>query len=98
MIDIDFSIKGGNVTFDDFPIRDGEPLGIYIDDLKEDMLQVEFPRGYLLDIGWRPSFELNGKFYAVLIKDHDWEKPIYSESARDLNGLKNKINNALRMI
>ena len=98
MIDIDFSIKGGNVTFDDFPIKDGEPLRVYIDDLKEDMLQVEFPKGYILDVGWRPSFEINGEFYAVLIKDHNWEKPIYSESARDLKELKGKINKALRII
>ncbi|QYM91704.1 hypothetical protein [Dickeya zeae] len=98
MIDIDFSIKGGNVTFDDFPIKDGEPLRGYIDDLKEDMLQVEFPKGYILDVGWRPSFEINGKFYAVLIKDYDWGNPIYSESARDLKELKNKIQKALGKI
>ncbi|WP_233789039.1 hypothetical protein [Dickeya zeae] len=91
MIDIDFSIKGGNVIFDDFPIKDGEPLRVYIDDLKEDMLQVEFPKGYILDVGWRPSFEINGKFYAVLIKDYDWGNPIYSESARDLKELKTKF-------
>ncbi len=95
MIDINFSLKGGVVTFDDFPIEEGQPLEGYIDDLKEDMLQVEFPEGYILDIGWRPSFEIDGKFHVVLIKGYDWNSPIYSGEAENLVELKNKINKAL---
>lgn len=98
MIDIDFSCKGGVVTFDDFPIKEGHPLERYVDDLKEDMLQAEFPGGYILDVGWRPSFEIKGKFYAVLIKDFDWSNPIYSEAAEDVTALKDKINKALEIL
>ncbi|WP_042959162.1 hypothetical protein [Erwinia tasmaniensis] len=95
MIDINFSLKGGVVTFDDFPIKEGQSLEVYIDDLKEDMLQVAFPEGYILDVGWRPSFEIDGKFHVVLIKDYDWSSPIYSGSAENLVELKENINKAL---
>lgn len=98
MINIDFSLKGGVVTFDDFPIKEGQSLEVYIDDLKEDMLQVEFPEGYILDVGWRPSFEIDGKFHVVLIKDDDWSSPIYSGSAENLVELKENINKALMIL
>ncbi|MFG1173928.1 hypothetical protein AAFN90_10085 [Erwiniaceae bacterium CAU 1747] len=98
MIDIDFSHNGGVVTFDDFPIEEERSLENYIDDLKEDMFQVEFPKGYVLDIGWRPSFEIKGKFYVVLIKDFNWSEPIYSATAKSVIELKGKINKALGIL
>lgn len=98
MIDIDFSNNGGVVTFDDFPIKEGKLLENYIDELKEDMFQVEFPKGYILDVGWRPSFEIKGKFYIVLIKDFNWGNPVYSTTAKNMIELKNKINKALGIL
>ncbi|MEZ3139535.1 MULTISPECIES: hypothetical protein [unclassified Citrobacter] len=68
------------------------------DSLKEDMLQVEFPNGYVLDVGWRPSFDINGKFYIYLIKDFDWEEPVYSGSAGDIDSLVFEINQAMNKI
>ncbi|OSN01652.1 hypothetical protein AU511_16545 [Lonsdalea iberica] len=97
-MDIDFSLNGGVVTFDDFPIKEGYQLEVYIDDLKEDMLQVEFPEEYVLDVGWRPSFEIDGKFHIVLIKDYDWSSPIYSANAENLVELKEKINKVLVLL
>ena len=98
MIDIDFSHNGGVVTFDDFPIKEETSLENYIDDLKEDMLQVEFPGDYILDVGWRPSFEIKGKFHIVLIKSFDWSKPIYSATAESMIELKDKINKVLDIV
>ena len=98
MIDIDFSIKGGAVTFDDFFIKEGVPLDCQLDDLKEDMLQVKFHGGYIFDVGWRPSFEVDGKFYVVLIENYNWDNPIYSGTAKSLCELKDKITEALSLI
>lgn len=56
-------LKNGKVVFDDFNLPTEEALESHADKLKEDMLQVEFPDGYLLDIGWRPSFDLRGSFF-----------------------------------
>lgn len=59
------------------------------------MLQVEFPDGYILDVGWKPSFDINGKFYIYLIKDFDWEEAVYSGYARDIDSLVSEVNQAM---
>ncbi|MDC9624019.1 hypothetical protein PSI22_20900 [Xenorhabdus sp. XENO-7] len=94
-MNIDFSKKSGVIIFNDFFIRNDIPLENQLDELKEDMLQVEFPNGYLLDIGWRSSFEIDGQFKLALIKDFNWENPIYLDSANDLFGLEAKIQLAM---
>ena len=66
----------------------------YVDTYKkEDMLQVHFPMNYLLDMGW-----YDGVYRLYIIKDHNWEDPIYSYSTEKeselfsvLNGCKERI-------
>lgn len=70
----------------------------FLEDLKEDMLQVEFPGGFLLDIGWRPSFNIRGSFFVSLIKDYDWGAPIFSDSASNIEVLKLKVSEAIRLV
>ncbi len=94
-MNIDFSEKNGVIIFNDFSIRDDIPLDNQLDELKEDMLQVEFPNGYLLDIGWRPSFEIDGQFKLALIKDFNWENPVYLDSASNVIELEEKIQLAM---
>jgi hypothetical protein len=94
-MNIDFSEKSGVITFNDFFISDDIPLENQLDELKEDMLQVEFPDGYLLDIGWRPSFEIDGQFNLALIKDFNWEDPVYLSSAKSLSELEENIQIAM---
>ncbi|MCC8376684.1 hypothetical protein CKY10_23120 [Photorhabdus sp. HUG-39] len=97
-MNIDFSEKSGVIIFNDFFISDDIPLENQLDELKEDMLQVEFPNGYLLDIGWRPSFEINGQFNLALIKDFNWESPVYLGSAKNLSELEEKIQSAMHKL
>lgn len=94
-MNIDFSLKKGEIVFNEFSLKKGVPLVEQQDSLQEDMLQVEFPNGYILDIGWRPSFDINGKFYIYLIKDFDWEDPVYSGSAINIEYLEFEINQAM---
>lgn len=98
MINIDFSKKNGSVVFDDFNISENTALSEQLDELKEDMLQVSFPSGYILDIGWRPSFEINGSFKLLLIKDYVWDNPIYSDSPSNIFELKKSIEIAISKI
>ena len=97
-MDIDFSKNSGVITFNDFSVSDDIPLENQLNELKEDMLQVEFPDGYLLDIGWRPSFEIDGQFKLFLFNDYDWEQPVYSDSASNLFELKDKIQIAINKL
>ncbi|MFJ4344022.1 hypothetical protein [Pseudomonas sp. NPDC089401] len=62
------------------------------------MLQVEYPDGHILDIGWRPSFDASGKLHIVLVKDHDWEHPAFQGSATNLDTLKEALSQALQSL
>ena len=61
------------------------------------MLQVEFPNRYILGVGWRPSFDINC-FYILLINDFNWEEPVYSEEASDIELLSTRINQTINKI
>lgn len=97
-MNIDFLENKGNIVFNDFSLKKNIPLNEQQDELKEDMLQVEYPGGYLLDVGWRPSFDINGRFYICLIKDFDWDTPIYKGSAKDIDSLLFEINQAINKL
>nr|WP_286671028.1 MULTISPECIES: hypothetical protein [Pseudomonas] len=74
-----------------------------LQNLKEDMLQVEYPSGFLLDVGWYPSFDTEGCFQVKIIKDFDWDFPILSLTSKSIDSTcslldlaQNKINEELR--
>lgn len=85
------------VLFDDFLVDPSASLSDQLDILKEDMLQVELEGGYLLDVGWRPSFSPEGEFKILLIKDFDWDNPVYSGEAKSMGALEEQIGFAMRV-
>ncbi len=62
------------------------------------MLQVEFPLNYVLDVSWRPSFQVDGKFYVVIIKDSAWDKPLFLATSENVSELIEKIYLAMESI
>ena len=86
-------IKNGIVTYDDisFLTEDVNPQE-QIDYLKEDMLQIAFPKNLLLDVGWRPSLNKNGAFYVALIKGSDWDNPIAQTRVFDIVSVKKALS------
>ncbi|ECA5091611.1 hypothetical protein SEENIN0B_01124 [Salmonella enterica subsp. enterica serovar Infantis str. SARB27] len=97
-MNIDLSIKKGKIIFNEFSLKEDASLDEQLDNLKEDMLQVKFPGEFILDVGWHPSFDINGQFYIYLIKNFDWEMPTYSGNARDIESLEFEINQAISKI
>ncbi len=60
----------------------------YVDTYKkEDMLQVHFPKNYVLDMGW-----YYGVYRLYIIKDYNWESPIYSYSTEKESELFSVLN------
>ncbi|MDY7533763.1 hypothetical protein RGV33_19075 [Pseudomonas sp. Bout1] len=49
--------------------------------LKEDMLQVEYAGGLILDVGWYPSFDTHGGFRINVIRNYDWDRPVIALTA-----------------
>ncbi len=65
----------GKIEYNNFNIDFNRNLETQIDELNEDLVQVIYPQGYLLDIGWYPELDINGKIIIQLIKDYEWEYP-----------------------
>ncbi len=81
------------MNFDDIDYKDGqcrtiEPLG-------EDMLEVCYPNGFIIDVGY---LEETGRFYITIIKDNDWTN-IYKEiSVKTELELKNALRYAIHYV
>jgi hypothetical protein len=71
----------GNVTHDDLSILQDVAMEKQAHLLKEDMLQVEYAGGLLLDVGWYPSFDTHGGFRINVIKNYDWDCPVIALTA-----------------
>lgn len=59
----DVKLGHGKVTYNDFEIDLATPLKKQRWSLKQDLLQIDFNREYLIDIGWYPDFNINGYFF-----------------------------------
>lgn len=77
-------------------LESSEPLENQLDELKEDLAQVRFGARTVLDVGWYPEFSRNGKFVVVVVRDGEWDTPIFKEAAADIASLCSVVNQAVR--
>ncbi|WLI31106.1 hypothetical protein PSH61_08340 [Pseudomonas rhodesiae] len=101
MISLDF--LHGKITYDEFSSLQNLSAEHQLQNLKEDMLQIEYPNGFLLDVGWYPSFDIEGCFQVKIIKDFDWDSPTLSLTSKSIESIcslldlaQNKINEELK--
>ena len=66
---------GWNITYDEFHIDFSVPCAQQLNELNEDLLQAS-ANNFIIDIGWYPEGDPEGKIISLLIKDHNWQKPI----------------------
>ncbi|MDO9343634.1 hypothetical protein [Pseudomonas pergaminensis] len=85
MISLDFI--HGNITYDELSLLEESAIEDQVHNLKEDMLQVEYPDGFLLDVGWFPSFDAKGHFQIKVVKDYDWDSPILTLTTQSIDTL-----------
>lgn len=62
---------------------------------EEDILQVDYPEGYLLDLGWYG--ESNG-FIVYIVKDQNWEDPIKKYSCLCMTEIEDILRMAVKQI
>ena len=91
---IDFS--PGQVVYEEFHLTDSKEWAEQLDDLNEDLLQVEFPGNVILDIGWYPMGDPKGQFKVKVIRDFDWEQPIFYAKVSTLGVLRSVVEAAKR--
>ena len=61
------SFGDGKVIYDNFSIDFGKKFLEQKNNLLEDLLQIEYNDGYLIDLGWYPEFNKNGKLVLKII-------------------------------
>lgn len=92
------NLQLGKITYNEFHIDFDIPLTKQPDALLEDLVQIEYANGYLLDLGWYPEFDAKGSFIVQLIQDYNWENPVYMRQSKDGRQLKEIIMQAINMI
>ena len=60
---------------------------------KEDMLQVEYPNGFLLDMGWYQD-----RYIILVIRDFDWAHPVKRYETADRDQLSALLTEAVRLV
>ncbi len=86
-------IKNGTVTYDDISFLTTElNLREQADYLKEDMLQIEFPDDFLIDVGWSPSFDEAGAFNVTMVRNYEWDRPIFQARVTDIASVKESLS------
>ena len=95
---IKFIPDKGTVIYDDFNIDFTKSIQTQTDSLKEDLLQISFAENFVLDLGWYPENNIRGKFVLQIIKEYDWENPIYKKTINYSTDVYQKINDAINTI
>ena len=60
---------------------------------KEDMLQVEYPNGFLLDMGWYQD-----RYIISIIQNFDWTRPVQQYETTETNQLPKLLTEAVRLV
>ena len=60
---------------------------------KEDMLQVEYPNCFLLDMGWYQD-----RYIISIIQNFDWTRPVQQYETTETNQLPTLLTEAVRLV
>ena len=93
---IDF--KSGKITYSEFNIDFSKPLAKQVDCLKEDLLQVMYDTAYIIDLGWYPEFNENGCFVVNVIRNLEWNVPVFDKRTRNEFELRQFLQEAVEFL
>ena len=83
----DFDLQTGVASLHWALVPTEDPLDAERDSLREDLIQVVLDSGVVLDVGWYPSFSINGRFRILVVRDEDWDTPALMKECRTLREL-----------
>lgn len=66
-----------------------------------DLLQFEAPSGELIDVGWHPPFDINGKYVCLVLeddKDECWDNPVEKKKFTKLTDVINWVNTWIKKL
>ena len=88
----------GKVNYNTFSIDFNKPFAAQEDELNEDLVQVEYNDNYILDIGWYPEGDINGRIIIQLIHNSEWDNPLVHEKCLDKESFFKSINSIKAII
>lgn len=98
MISDNFDWKTGTVVFWDLDaIDESRPPVDQTEHLKEDLAQIEYPAGIILDVGWYPEFAATGNFVVCVVQQGEWDRPLFQQHAFTTEDLKAGIVEGIRI-
>ena len=82
------------VTYDNFSwLLENKNYQNNKDFLDEDLLQIQsLDRKYIIDVGWYPSFDPLGHCTLTVIKEMNWDSPLFEYSTVNLEELLKEIS------
>lgn len=91
----EFDWRGGRIASWELGRLEERRLADQLDYLTEDLAQIEYQNGRLIDVGWFPDKALNGEFHIVVVSGADWDRPVFSASAGSLADLRVALARAI---
>ena len=85
------------IVYNDFSITSFDKIEEERLGYKEDILQIVW-KGYLIDVGWTPDFNVEGHLKVVLIKNQNWFAPIISKFTKASDDLFDAINEIINYV
>lgn len=92
------NIYNGRITYNEFNIDESLPFADQDDSYNSDMLQIRFGPRYILDVGWVPALNPQGRFWVRGIKDYDWITPVAQQKCRSFAALKKAIEKIAKFL
>ena len=98
---------GWTVAYNEFknvePYSDIKVEGLPDDDVWElflqDLLHLEHKfYGIAIDLGWTPEADPNGSYELTVIKNKDWNNPLFHYESKNKDDIVEKINHWLRRV
>ncbi|MDN2712464.1 hypothetical protein O0880_23890 [Janthinobacterium sp. SUN118] len=72
-------LGAARITYDSLSQLDlAQPVAALADDLGEDLLQITCANGDIVDVGWYPAWNEQGRLRVVAVRGQDWEAPVFS--------------------
>ena len=73
------ALGDARITYDSLsPLDLRQPAAALIDDLGEDLLQISCANGDIVDVGWYPAWNEEGRLRVVAVRGKEWEAPVFS--------------------
>jgi hypothetical protein len=83
----------------ELPVANPEMPEADLELLDEDLVQITDPSGtYVVDVGWYPAGQRNGRFVCRIMRANDWERPVEQVELASLGDTRQWIKRSIEQV